>query len=367
MITTRAPGKLFIAGEYAVVEPGEPAVLVAVDRHITVRLTSGDSGHSGATGGSITSTHYGPAPLPWSLDPSGTVDIQGQDADPVSHAMGVVAELCRDRAMPFRGFDLEITSTLVEADGRKFGLGSSAAVTVAVIAAVARHQGLEVDLWTRFQLACLATIALSPRASCGDVAASTYGGWIHYTSPDRRVLHTVQETGGVAAALASPGWDRCSITPLPTPTDLHLLVGWTGSPAATDRMVAGVRPTGDHLAATYPTFLQESRSCVEDLTSAIRSDQSAATAALRRARGVMQRLGEATGISIETDLLRLLCDVAEEHGAAAKPSGAGGGDCGVSLSHGAQPVVLSDILHEWEAGGILPLPLNVHPAEGRTR
>ena len=32
MIETRAPGKLFIAGEYAVVEPGEPSVLVAVDR-----------------------------------------------------------------------------------------------------------------------------------------------------------------------------------------------------------------------------------------------------------------------------------------------------------------------------------------------
>ena len=39
MIETRAPGKLFIAGEYAVVEPGQPAVLIAVDRCITVQLT----------------------------------------------------------------------------------------------------------------------------------------------------------------------------------------------------------------------------------------------------------------------------------------------------------------------------------------
>lgn len=38
MIVTSAPGKLFIAGEYAVVEPGYPAILVAVDKLIKVSL-----------------------------------------------------------------------------------------------------------------------------------------------------------------------------------------------------------------------------------------------------------------------------------------------------------------------------------------
>ena len=33
-----APGKLYVAGEYAVVEPGHPAILVAVDRFLTVEL-----------------------------------------------------------------------------------------------------------------------------------------------------------------------------------------------------------------------------------------------------------------------------------------------------------------------------------------
>ena len=40
-VVSRAPGKLYIAGEYAVVEPGHRAVLVAVDRFITVRITPG--------------------------------------------------------------------------------------------------------------------------------------------------------------------------------------------------------------------------------------------------------------------------------------------------------------------------------------
>ena len=38
MIEVTTPGKLFIAGEYAVVEPGHPAIIVAVDQFVTVAL-----------------------------------------------------------------------------------------------------------------------------------------------------------------------------------------------------------------------------------------------------------------------------------------------------------------------------------------
>ena len=38
MIEVSAPGKLYIAGEYAVVEVGHPAIIVAVDQFITVTI-----------------------------------------------------------------------------------------------------------------------------------------------------------------------------------------------------------------------------------------------------------------------------------------------------------------------------------------
>lgn len=47
-VVRRAPGKLFVAGEYAVVEPGNQAILVAVDRHITVAVSGRGSGAGGA-------------------------------------------------------------------------------------------------------------------------------------------------------------------------------------------------------------------------------------------------------------------------------------------------------------------------------
>ncbi len=38
MIEVSAPGKLYIAGEYAVVEPGHPAIIVAIDQFMTVTI-----------------------------------------------------------------------------------------------------------------------------------------------------------------------------------------------------------------------------------------------------------------------------------------------------------------------------------------
>lgn len=38
MIEVTAPGKLYIAGEYAVVEPGHPAIIVAIDQFISVSI-----------------------------------------------------------------------------------------------------------------------------------------------------------------------------------------------------------------------------------------------------------------------------------------------------------------------------------------
>ncbi|MDN6747937.1 MAG: phosphomevalonate kinase, partial [Brevibacterium sp.] len=69
-----------------------------------------------------------------------------------------------------------------------------------------------------------------------------------------------------------------------------------------------------------------------------------------------------SGSQIETEQLRSLCDIAETYGAAAKPSGAGGGDCGIALSEADLPTI--DILREWERHGIQRLSLSPHRAEG---
>ena len=42
-VRRHAPGKLFIAGEYAVLKPGHPALLVAVDRGVDATVSGADA------------------------------------------------------------------------------------------------------------------------------------------------------------------------------------------------------------------------------------------------------------------------------------------------------------------------------------
>ncbi|WP_172173072.1 phosphomevalonate kinase [Brevibacterium sp. CT2-23B] len=371
MIETRAPGKLFIAGEYAVVEPGQPAVLIAVDRCITVRLTESEGA------GRIHSSEYGQAPVVWRREDDGEhIIVDERPFDYVLSAISTVEELRSGRGASPRYFDLEISSELNDSDGRKFGLGSSAAVTVATIAALDEFYRLGLTLTERFKLAVLATIAISTKASGGDLAASTFGGWIRYSSPDRAALHAHREAHGVVSAMSCSEWAGCSARRVTPPSSLDLLVGWTGSPASTEHLVTRVHTPRERTdesssesspAAQKPrplvSFAAESHTLVDDLVAAFDADDAEASlTTIRSVRGLLRRLSDSTGSLIETEALHDLCEIAETHGAAAKPSGAGGGDCGIALAH--PHTEAQTILSGWEAAGIRPLDLGAHREEG---
>ena len=374
MIETRAPGKLFIAGEYAVVEPGQPAVLIAVDRCITVRLTESEGA------GRIHSSEYGQAPVIWRREDDGEhIIVDERPFDYVLSAISTVEELRSGRGARPRYFDLEISSELNDADGRKFGLGSSAAVTVATIAALDEFYELGLTLTERFKLAVLATIAISTKASGGDLAASTFGGWIRYSSPDRAALHAHREAHGVVSAMTCAEWAGCSARRVTPPSSVDLLVGWTGSPASTEHLVKRVHTPSeraDQASTEYSestpapekprplvSFAAESHTLVDDLVAAFDADDAEASmTTIRSVRALLQRLSDSTGSLIETEALHDLCGIAETHGAAAKPSGAGGGDCGIALAHSHTEA--QTILSGWEAAGIRPLDLGAHREEG---
>ena len=374
MIETRAPGKLFIAGEYAVVEPGQPAVLIAVDRCITVRLTESEGA------GRIHSSEYGQAPVIWRREDDGEhIIVDERPFDYVLSAISTVEELRSGRGARPRYFDLEISSELNDADGRKFGLGSSAAVTVATIAALDEFYELGLTLTERFKLAVLATITISTKASGGDLAASTFGGWIRYSSPDRAALHAHREAHGVVSAMTCAEWAGCSARRVTPPSSVDLLVGWTGSPASTEHLVKRVHTPSeraDQASTEYSestpapekprplvSFAAESHTLVDDLVAAFDADDAEASmTTIRSVRALLQRLSDSTGSLIETEALHDLCEIAETHGAAAKPSGAGGGDCGIALAHSHTEA--QTILSGWEAAGIRPLDLGAHREEG---
>ncbi|TCJ95353.1 phosphomevalonate kinase [Nocardia alba] len=360
MISCRAPGKLFIAGEYAVVEPGHLAVLTAVDRFATATIAAADPAdgitvHSDLDGGiTLSCGRHGDE-----LAPTSGAGVPAAFSY-VFAAVSVVHRLLLERAVPVSAFRLDVTADLGDTDGRKFGLGSSAAVTVATVDALGRYFGLGLDPMRRYRLAMLATMAVNPRASGGDVAVSTWGGWLAYRSPDRTQVAAALARDGVEATLRAP-WPGLSVRPLPTPTELTVQVGWTGNPASTPALVAG-------LGGDRTTFQTSSDACVERLVAAVEfNDSPAIRDEIDSARTLLVGLDAMSGLGIMTPRLHALCAEGAAVGAAAKPSGAGGGDCGIALIERTRPAAIAELTGRWLRAGIRPLPLRTYLVEGDLR
>lgn len=348
-----APGKLFIAGEYAVVEPGNPAILVAINRGVTVSLTASD------TAGSIFSAQYGQQPLTWHRNGSSLIIGQGQRPfDYLLSAISTVESLVLERGGALRYFHLSISSELDDDEGRKFGLGSSGAVTVAAVKALLRFYGIELKSLEVLKLCLLSSVAVSALSSGGDLAASVYGGWVFYSSPDRNWLSQSKLS---ISELLTTAWPGLEVEPLSAPASAQLLIGWTGEPASTLSLVGKVQRDSFYSSPGYQQFLETSAQAVLQLKNALLSDDFfAITTNLSAARAALQNLSAATGLAIETPELSELICTAETFGLAAKSSGAGGGDCGIVLAESTWNP--AGLFAAWERVGILPLDLKVSPA-----
>ncbi|GAB2662118.1 phosphomevalonate kinase [Nocardia goodfellowii] len=360
MIAFRAPGKLFIAGEYAVLDPGGAAVLVAVDRYVTATVTEPRTetvstpnvdGHSDIRCERIDGRAITPRP-------------QRPGFDYVLAAVAAVERLAIEYGRQPQPFELTTRGRgFADPAGRKLGLGSSAAATVATIGALQAFYGLGLGLVQRFKLALLATLMVNPQTSGGDLAASTWGGWVHYRSPDRRWINAFAARNGSAATVHTP-WPGLAVRQLDQPNSVDLLVGSTGRPASTPTLTRlfhrGARPP-----AADRAFVTASNACVQRLVTAIDSDDVAVIQVeIRQARTLLADLDALSGLGILTDRLTALCAAAEAAGAAAKPSGAGGGDCGIAIACRDRPEIAVEVDQRWRGAGILPLPLHVPASEG---
>ncbi|MET9830124.1 phosphomevalonate kinase [Streptomyces sp. NPDC006385] len=392
-VTRHAPGKLFVAGEYAVVEPGTPAVLAAVDRQVSVTVTAapgdGDAAPAvpGATADVSPAARAAPAVpsascaaevvvasdllsrevrLRWRRGRLAGIgsDDERRVREHLAHvvsAVEVVDRLRIGRGLPAPGVPLHVSiRSRLHDNGTKFGLGSSGAVSVATVDAMAAYHGTELSSEERFRLALLAGARVDAGPSGGDLAASSWGGWILYRAPDRAAVRDMARQRGVEEALRV-SWPGFEARPLPPPRGLALLVGWTGRPASTATLVADLGARRDWRGGpAHRDFLARSTACVEAAARALEhSDRDGLLRQIGAARQILARLDEETGLGVFTPALHTLCDTAEAAGGAAKPSGAGGGDCGIALLPDGEPAALDRLRARWQTAGITPLPLTI--------
>lgn len=354
MIKEKAPGKLYIAGEYAVVEPGNSAIIVAVNQFVTASIETSD-----LPVGNIISKQYQNNVLSWRRRGSElVVDNRDNPYHYILSAISITEELAMLMDRKLKTFNLYINSDLDSSDGKKYGLGSSAAVTVATIKAVAKFYEIPLTKELLFKLASIAHLDVQGNGSLGDIAASVYGGWIAYQSFNRDWLNSMRRTKDLETILRSP-WPQLKIELLTLPADLKLLIGWTGTPASTSDLVDQVATTSYQETDSYQEFLSKSATCLDRMIAGFHeSNSQAIKREITINRQLLQQLSLFSGVQIETPALSRLCNIAEQFHGATKSSGAGGGDCGIVIMQNTD--AHTEMINEWRKNDIQPLDLDIH-------
>jgi phosphomevalonate kinase len=274
-----APGKLMLLGEYAVVD-GFPAIVAAVNRRATGQFVPGATAESPLVELAVRAAAESLGPNRHAL-PRGSVLV---DTQAFSH------------------------------DGVKLGIGSSAATAVVTVGAVLETAGLAVadsgDLI--FNVASAAhREAQGGLGSSADVAASVYGGLIHYTRA---------------------GHSPAVVRRLPPLVGVEMVVFSTGMPSSTVDCLQAVRVFANANPETYRQLLPPLADAVSRFEAGLFArDPAEIFAAIASAYAGMDMLGQAAGVPIVTPLLAHASLLAAELGGAAKPTGAGGGDVGVAF------------------------------------
>ena len=357
-ITSKAPGKLFIAGEYAVVEPGHGAIVVAVSRYLTVTIDEATDV------GTLTSTQNPDVIVEWTREGELFSAKTDHPYGLVEEAILVAEQYVRECGILTNAlYSLSITSELDDAKrGIKYGLGSSGAVVVATIQAVLDFYETPRTPLLIYKLSVLTNLRLSQRGSFGDIAASSFGGMVYYTSPDRSDL-LVKLQSQTIKEICDNDWKDLLIERLPEIPDFTLLVGWTGQVAITDSLIQATdkkRKVATD-SAFYKEFLVKSHAIVQGLQSAWnKQDIPALQEGIRSNRALLNEFAQVMQLEIETPALQTLCNLAEQNGACAKTSGAGGGDCGICFTQ--NETERQQIETQWAKAQIQVLPIAIAEA-----
>jgi len=156
-------------------------------------------------------------------------------------------------------------------------------------------------------------------AAC--VAACVAGG--HRPQDALEIHHTVQGSGSGIDVLASihGGMGRVESRQWHALPPIEPVVVYAGSSAKTGPRVEAYRRWASHPKAA---FLRESETLAEQLLTE-------PIAAFARAWRLLTTMADHAGIAYRTPALDHIVSLAEALGGAAKPSGAGGGDCAVAV------------------------------------
>ncbi len=321
MIAVKTCGKLYWAGEYAILEPGQLALIKAIPIYMKAEIAFSENYR-------IYSDMFDFA-----------VDLTPNPAySLIQETISLVEDFLVNRGQTLRPFSLEIRGKM-EREGKKFGLGSSGSVVVLVIKALLALYDITVDQELLFKLASAVLLKRGDNGSMGDLACIVTEDLVLYQSFDRKKVSAWLEEENLATVLERDwGFSFSQVKP---GLECDFLVGWTKEVAVSSDMVQQIKQN------INPNFLSFSKATVSALVEAL--EQGNAEKIIKQVE-VASQLLEGLSPDIYTPSLRQLKEASQDLRAVAKSSGAGGGDCGIALSFDVQST--ETIKNRWVDLGI---------------
>lgn len=311
-IQSTAPGKLILLGEYAVLE-GAPAIVVAVKRHAQVTIRPSD-------------------------DATYTINSPGQEWPAQTFEVIVGGKIHFPKATPHVRSKLKFFSAIIETflqeqkfdlhpckieidtgafylenQNTKLGLGSSAALSVALIYALLKFAEIShADKIAIFRQALRAHYRAQGKLGSGiDIAASTFGGALQYQ-------------------ITPNNPQNAFIEPLEMPANLSMLAVWSGKPASTTELVSRVNAFRKQNRKAYQQIIAQMSDISQDGCLAIaNSEVDRFLDCVQTYYALMDELGQKSYAEIITPAHREIARLCQQTGSYYKPSGAGGGDLGL--------------------------------------
>ena len=311
-LVASAPGKIVLCGEYVVLD-GAPAIAVAVDARTVAAVSVAESG-----GYSLSVSGYRDGDYKFCVDVDGAIRWTDEATQQSFSLFETVWAHCR----PTESLSISIDTHAFRHPGTavKLGLGSSAAVTVALSAVLGGGVPGTIE-----ELVELHRDFQRGRGSGVDIATSLTGGVIEYRM------------------------QRCEVVSRDWPVDLHYRILWSGVAAETTDKLAIFDDSS-------PSKISRRRlaDASEKLADAWR--QPVTDVLLDYFAEYVSALSEFDadyGLGILDAGHAELVAMAQRCGVMYKPCGAGGGDTGIVLSDDVDR--LSDFIEQASARGFYAL------------
>ena len=303
MIAVKTCGKLYWAGEYAILEPGQLALIKAIPIYMTAEIDV-------AANYRLYSDMFEYA-VDLTPDPAYSL---------IQDTITLMEEFLTAKGQQLQAFSIDIRGKM-EREGKKFGLGSSGSVIVLVIKAMLAFYERATERELLFKLASAVLLKRGDNGSMGDIACIVSEDLVLYQSFNRETVAQWLEKEELQVVLARD-WSF-SIRSVEPALKFDFLVGWTKEVAVSSHMVKQIK---DNMNAS---FLQASKKTVANLVKALEVGQEETIIDLLEQAS---QLLEGLSSDIYTPSLRQLKNASRDLKAVAKSSGAGGGDCGIALS-----------------------------------